>query len=163
MGSPQRRKRDRDEQGRARNARPRDGLGRPLPYDAAGTERQPEGIERTPEESLSEGQRLLDAGKPFHAHEVFEDAWKLSEGPERLMWRGLAQFAVGMTHAARGNRTGAIKLLQRGADGIEPYAADPPHGIDIAGLVSWTRQTVGDVDTSIDSPLELSVPRLTSH
>ncbi|MCZ9345950.1 DUF309 domain-containing protein, partial [Streptomyces sp. TRM76130] len=35
--------RDRDDEGRARNARPRDGLGRPLPYGADGVPRQPEG------------------------------------------------------------------------------------------------------------------------
>lgn len=166
MGSTGRRKRDRDEQGRARNARPRDGLGRPLPYDATGTERQPEGIERSPQESITEGQRLLDEGKPFHAHEVFEDAWKLSEGSdgsERLMWRGLAQLAVGLTHAARGNRTGAVALLRRGADGIEPYGDDPPHDIDISGLTTWIRDTLAGIDTTVAGPLELGVPRLIGH
>ncbi|MBW3703665.1 DUF309 domain-containing protein, partial [Streptomyces griseus] len=51
-------------------------MGRPLPYGAAGVERQPEGVVRTPAETLREAQRLLGEGKPFHAHEVFEDAWK---------------------------------------------------------------------------------------
>ncbi|MEU8571363.1 DUF309 domain-containing protein, partial [Streptomyces pathocidini] len=40
--------RDRDEEGRARSGRPRDGLGRPLPYGAPGVERQPEGVVRAP-------------------------------------------------------------------------------------------------------------------
>ncbi|MDT7800531.1 MAG: uncharacterized protein QOI78_3964, partial [Actinomycetota bacterium] len=93
-------RRDRDAEGRARNARPRDGLGRPLPYGADGVERQPEGVVRTPAQTLAEAQRLLDDGKPFHAHEVFEDAWKTSDGPDRELWRGLAQLAVGLTHAA---------------------------------------------------------------
>ena len=53
-------RRDRDNEGRARNARPRDGLGRPLPYGADGVERQPEGIERAPAQTLAEAQRLLD-------------------------------------------------------------------------------------------------------
>lgn len=163
MSSTGRGTRDRDDQGRARNARPRDGLGRPLPYDAVGTERQPEGIERSPQESLSEGQLLLDDRKPFHAHEVFEDAWKLSGNAERLMWRGLAQLAVGLTHAARGNRTGAVSLLRRAADGIEPYADDPPHAIDISGLVNWIRETLAGIDTTADGPLELGVPRLTGY
>lgn len=94
---------------------------------------------RTPEETLDEAQRLLDEGKPFHAHEVFEDAWKSAEGPERGLWKGLAQFAVGLTHAARGNEKGATALLARGADAIEPYAASVPHGIDVAGLVRLAR------------------------
>ncbi|GHF45932.1 hypothetical protein FHX82_001654 [Amycolatopsis bartoniae] len=131
--------RDRDAEGRARNARPRDGLGRPLPYGSPGVERQPEGVVRTPAETLTEAQRLLDEGKPFHAHEVFEDAWKSADGPERGLWKGLAQLAVGLTHRARGNAKGAQTLLARGADAIEPYAAEPPYGVDVAGLVAWVR------------------------
>lgn len=159
-GNGRRGNRDRDEEGRARNARPRDGLGRPLPYDTPGTERQPEGVQRTPEQSLVEGQRLLDEGKPFHAHEVFEDAWKLSDGQSRLMWRAMAQLAVGVTHAARGNRTGAVSLLRRGADGIEPYSGDPPFGMDIAGVVHWARAAVESIDTNVEGPAELTPPRL---
>ncbi|MFD8494499.1 DUF309 domain-containing protein [Amycolatopsis sp. NPDC059657] len=137
--------RDRDEVGRARNARPRDGLGRPLPYDAEGVERQPEGIERTPEQALAEAQGLLDDGKPFHAHEVFEDAWKSTDGPERELWRALAQLAVGLTHIARGNGAGGAALLQRGAENLEPFAAEPPHGVDIAGLRAWAAGLIDEV------------------
>lgn len=135
--------RDRDPDGRARNARPRDGLGRPLPYGADGVERQPEGVPRTPDETIVEAQRLLDEGKPFHAHEVFEDAWKAADEPERALWRGLAQLAVGMTHAARGNEAGAESLLRRGADNIWPYEVARPYGIDIAGLLKWVEAPSG--------------------
>lgn len=135
--------RDRDEQGRARNARPRDGLGRPLPHGAPGVERQPEGVPRTPAEALVEAQRLLDTGRPFHAHEVLEDAWKAAPEPERELWRGLAQLAVGLTHAARGNPSGASALLSRGIRNIEPYRDDPPHGVDVAGLVAWAESGTG--------------------
>ncbi|MET0236252.1 MAG: DUF309 domain-containing protein [Kibdelosporangium sp.] len=135
--------RDRDGAGRARNARPRDGLGRPLPYGAEGVERQPEGVPRTPEQSLIEAQQLLDEGKPFHAHEVLEDAWKAAAEPEQGLWRGLAQLAVGMTHAARGNESGAAALVERGARNIRPYEADPPYGIDIAGLLRWADKPAG--------------------
>ncbi|HEY0451992.1 DUF309 domain-containing protein [Actinophytocola sp.] len=131
--------RDRDEQGRARNTRPRDGLGRPLPRGASGVARQPEGVVRSPEESLAEAQRLLDGGMPFHAHEVLEDAWKTAPEPQRALWKGLAQLAVGATHAARGNLTGAVTLLRRGAGHIEPYRDEPPYGIDVAGLLRWAR------------------------
>ncbi len=131
--------RDRDAEGRARNARPRDALGRPLPHGAAGEERAPEGLLRTPAEALSEAQRLLDAGLPFHAHEVLEDAWKSAPQAERQLWKGLAQLAVGRTHLLRGNPRGAATLLDRGAANVEPYAGDPPHGIDVAGLVRWAR------------------------
>ncbi|SDC35678.1 hypothetical protein SAMN05660690_1086 [Geodermatophilus telluris] len=131
--------RDRDTEGRARNARPRDALGRPLPRGAQGEERAPEGVPRTPDEALAEAQRLLDAGRPFHAHEVLEDAWKAAPEAERQLWRGLAQLAVGLTHAARGNDRGAGRLLERGAGNVAAYAGAPPHGVDVAGLVAWAR------------------------
>jgi hypothetical protein len=141
--------RDRDAAGRARNARPRDGLGRPMAHGAPGVERQPEGIVRTPPQTLAEAQDLLDRGRPFHAHEVLEDAWKSSDEPHRQLWRGMAQLAVGLTHAARGNHTGAMSLLRRGAGNIEPYAGESPYGIDIAGLVGWATRVAdgGGVDT----------------
>lgn len=142
--------RDRDGEGRARNARPRDGLGRPLPYGSDGVERQPEGVLRTPRETVAEAQALLDDGKPFHAHEVFEDAWKSGPEGERALWRGLAQLAVGLTHAARGNVTGGARLLRRGAGAVREWAAgageERPHGIDLAGLARWADELAESVE-----------------
>ncbi|GAA3836212.1 DUF309 domain-containing protein [Streptomyces coacervatus] len=142
--------RDRDGEGRARNARPRDGLGRPLPYGADGVARQPEGVMRAPEQTVAEAQELLDAGRPFHAHEVFEDAWKSGPEAERELWRGLAQVAVGLTHAARGNVTGGARLLRRGAGAVEQWAAESgrqrPYGMDLVGLVAWGRELADDVE-----------------
>ncbi|GHE48498.1 hypothetical protein GCM10018785_17600 [Streptomyces longispororuber] len=135
--------RDRDADGRARNARPRDGLGRPLPYGADGVERQPEGVVRTPEETVAEAQALLDAGRPFHAHEVFEDAWKSGPEEERGLWRGLAQLAVGLTHAARGNTKGGARLLLRGAGAVSAWTGETgrerPYGIGVPELARWAR------------------------
>jgi hypothetical protein len=90
----------------------------------------------TPSESAGFGGSLLLDGHPFHAHEVFEDAWKAAAGPERDLWRGLAQVAVGLTHARRGNARGAAALLTRGADRLRDYAEQGetpgPYGIDVA-------------------------------
>jgi hypothetical protein len=122
--------RDRDARGRPRSARPRDGLGRPLPRDAAGDERIPDDIALDAPDALALAQRLLDTGRPFHAHEVLEASWKQAPPAERELWRGLAQIAVGLTHARRGNTTGAAALLRRGAQRVGEYSAAPPHGID---------------------------------
>ncbi|HET9380206.1 MAG TPA: DUF309 domain-containing protein [Streptomyces sp.] len=157
--------RDRDDAGRARNARPRDGLGRPLPYGAEGVPRQPEGVVRSPEVTVTEAQRLLDAGRPFHAHEVFEDAWKTGPEEERALWRGLAQVAVGLTHCARGNVTGGPRLLRRGAGAVEEWAAGPgrerPYGMDPAGVVAWARSLADRVERG-GGPVDAvrSAPRL---
>ncbi|MFE2068527.1 DUF309 domain-containing protein [Streptomyces sp. NPDC059467] len=150
MGDTDAGARDRDTEGRARSARPRDGLGRPLPYGAPGVERQPEGVVRTPEQTVAQAQALLDAGKPFHAHEVFEDAWKSGPEDERTLWRGLAQLAVGLTHSARGNVTGGARLLRRGAGAVEEWAAGSgvrrPYGMDVGGLAGWARELAGRVE-----------------
>jgi uncharacterized protein len=145
------RRRDRDPEGKARNARPRDGLGRPLPYGQQGVARQPEGVVRTPEATLTEAQRLLDEGMPFHAHEVLEDAWKSAPEEEAPLWKGLAQLAVGITHLARGNTKGGARLLLRGAGGIDPYRGDGPHGIDVAGLADWARTKADSVQDAQDA------------
>jgi len=118
--------RDRDAGGRARNARPRDELGRPLPRSVAqDVPRVPDDLAVTPAEAAGLGGRLLAEGRPFHAHEVFEAAWKSLPGPERELWRGLAQVAVGLTHARRGNASGAVALLRRGAGHVAAFAGTP--------------------------------------
>jgi hypothetical protein len=117
------RDRDRDTAGRARNARPRDELGRPLPRSAAqDVPGIPDDLVISPAEAAELGGRLLAEGRPFHAHEVFEAAWKSVPGPERELWRGLAQIAVGLTHARRGNARGATALLRRGAGHVAGFA-----------------------------------------
>ncbi|MER8072843.1 DUF309 domain-containing protein [Streptomyces sp. NPDC094034] len=151
-------RRDRDEEGRARSARPRDGLGRPLAYEVPGVERGPEGVVRTPGETLREAQRLLDAGMPFHAHEVFEDAWKSGPDVERTLWKGMAQLAVGLTHAARGNATGGARLLLRGAGAIAAYPN--PYGVDVAGLIAWARELAARVERGEEVDAAREAPRL---
>jgi hypothetical protein len=142
------RPRDRDTEGRARNARPRDTAGRPLAKGAAGVARVPDELRLAPAEALLQAQRLLDAGRPFHAHEVFEGTWKATRGPERALWQGLAQLAVGLTHAQRGNVTGAVALLRRGVERLAPFAPHPPHRIDVAGLLDHATALAARIDTS---------------
>ena len=119
--------RDRDPAGRPRNARPRDALGRPLdPADgpgsgADGTDRIPDDLVITGAEAAALADRLLRDGRPFHAHEVLEAAWKTGPAGERDLWQGLAQIAVGLTHARRGNARGAVALLSRGAERVRGY------------------------------------------
>jgi len=146
MSTPGSRQRDRDGAGRPRNARPRDELGRPLPHDTAGVAGVPDGLALAPDESLAEAQRLLDAGRAFHAHEVLEGTWKAAPGGERELWRGLAQLAVGLTHAQRGNAVGAVQLLRRAIERIEGYAHDPPYGIAAARLVRWARSLIERIE-----------------
>lgn len=116
--------RDRDPAGRPRNARPRDGLGRPLDRAAepgSAADPIPDDLVITGAEAAALADRLLRDGRPFHAHEVLEAAWKSGPAGERDLWQGLAQIAVGLTHARRGNARGAVTLLGRGVQRVRDY------------------------------------------
>ena len=164
------RDRDRDPGGRPRNARPRDALGRPL--DRAGTgagEGQGAGVgeDRIPDDLRLAGpdaarlaDELLRAGRPFHAHEVLEASWKTGPAGERDLWQGLAQVAVGLTHAQRGNARGAVALLSRGVQRVRAYQAaspaaaspaaspigDRPYGIDLAAFLAASDDLAARID-----------------
>ena len=75
----------------------------------------PDDAALAPQDAVPAAQRLIDSGHPFHAHELLEACWKAAPDDGRELWRGLAQLAVGLTHARRGNDRGAVALLRRGA------------------------------------------------
>jgi uncharacterized protein len=152
--------RDRDPAGRPRNSRPRDALGRPLPRGETGVQGVPEDLSLPPPDALALAQRLLDSGRPFDAHEVLEASWKQSPEPERELWRGLAQVAVGLTHVQRGNARGAVALLRRGADRVGGYADAAPHGIDAAGIARAAAGLAAQIGTAGDTAAVSSQPRI---
>jgi uncharacterized protein len=133
--------RDRDAAGRARQDRPRDALGRPLPYGSTGVQPVPEDP-LPPLETLEQARALLREGRPFSAHEVLEARWKAGPDEERELWQGLAQVCVGLTHEARGNAAGAATLLHRGAAHLEDYASSdgPRYGLDLASVIACAQQ-----------------------
>ena len=154
-------KRDRDELGKARNSRPRDALGRPLPRGSqGGVPRIPDDLDLPPADSLAYAQKLLDRGLAFNAHEVLEAAWKNAPDDERRMWQGLAQLAVGITHIQRGNAAGASAVVQRAADRLGERRGSAPHGVDVDGLIALARALVDDLARGTDISAERLRPRL---
>lgn len=135
--------RDRDPAGRARQARPRDALGRPLPYGSVGVEPVSE-EPLPPEETVAVARALVARGRTFSAHEVLEARWKAGPEVERDLWQGLAQICVGVTHAARGNAVGADRLVERGAGRLAQYerGGGPTYGLDLGDVVRWARLRV---------------------
>ena len=132
--------RDRDPAGRPRNARPRDELGRPLGRDAAGEPPPPDEPALPPDAALDLAQQLIDSGRAFRAHEVLETSWKAAPPAERDLWQGLAQVAVGLTHAQRGNARGAAALLRRGGQRVAGYASGPPHAVEAAQVARFAAE-----------------------
>jgi uncharacterized protein len=151
------RDRDRDSLGRARQARPRDRLGRPLPYGRVGVE--PVSEEPLPPlAAISYAHQLLAEGRPFSAHEVYEARWKAGPDSERELWQGLAQLCVGITHAERGNRIGALRLIGRARRRLETYGATsgPIYGLDLSAIIGWIQDREREPDSRswlINQPL----------
>jgi hypothetical protein len=77
---------------------------------------------------------------------VLEASWKASPPAERQLWQGLAQVAVGLTHAQRGNARGAVALLRRGGERVAGYAASPPHGIAAAQIARFAAGLAGQIE-----------------
>lgn len=135
--------RDRDVEGRARQARPRDALGRPLPYSARGVEAVSE-EPLPPAETIATAKALIEAGRPFSAHEIYETRWKSCPAAERELWQGMAQLCVAVTHAMRGNQRGGLRLLERGSGRLGRYAEGdgPTYGLDLGAETAWARGIV---------------------
>ena len=141
--------RDRDTHGRARQARPRDRLGRPLPYGSVGVDPVSE-KSLPPLETIAAAHELLAEGRPFSAHEVYEARWKAGPATERELWQGLAQLCVGITHAERGNRIGALRLIERARRRLETYVATggPDYSLDLRRVIDWIRDREREPDDS---------------
>jgi len=106
--------------------RPRDQLGRPLPWGSAGFPGVPPQADISAEKAIADARDYLAEQLPFHAHEVLEMRWRCCPEDERSMWRALAQAAAGCTHAARGNDLGAARLRERAEQGLASYVGPRP-------------------------------------
>lgn len=107
--------------------RPRDALGRPVPTGS------PDAVPGVPERddidaatAWHEALGHLDAGRPFHAHEVLEQRWRCCPESERTLWRGLAQWGAALTHRARGNDVGAASVAARAHRTLADAPSVPP-------------------------------------
>ena len=159
--------RDRNDDGRPENARPRDRFGAPLPRDAEDEmpdRVEPEDVVDTVEETVARAVTLFDERRFFEAHEFFEWAWKgpMTADDQRPLFKGLAQLCVGYTHIQRGNATGATSLLQRGIDHVGPFGS-AGHGIDLTRAVQDARGVLAELEATAGAPAEARQPDLAAH
>ena len=80
--------------------------------------------------SALEGLKLLNRGEYFQAHEHLEVAWKDSQA---YLLRALVQVSVIYLHVGRANYRGALKMLLRVRQWIDPLP-DECQGIDVAAI-----------------------------
>jgi uncharacterized protein len=102
--------------------RPRDLLGRPLPWGAKGMLALEDFDALSLEQNHELGTAHARAGEWFAAHEAWETAWKQSRNTDEAeLFKGLSQMGAGYVHLFRGNAHGAATLLRRAARRISKY------------------------------------------
>ncbi len=121
--------------------RPRDRLGRPVSADSDDVVPSAPVIDDlTDERAWSIATDYLDDGLPFHAHEVFEQRWREAPAESREAWRALAQWGAALTHAARGNSTGAREVARRALVNLDASAT--PACVDVERVRASCRQLI---------------------
>ncbi|HET6771524.1 MAG TPA: DUF309 domain-containing protein [Actinomycetota bacterium] len=143
--------------------RPRDELGRPLPWGEE-NRLELEDFDSLPiEENHRLGRDHFNEGRFFQAHEAWETAWKQSKGTgDEEFFKGLSQLGAGYVHYRRGNAHGTFTLIRRGIRRITQYG--PRHqGIDVASVAEAARSQANEVEAAAraNEPLpDIEPPRI---
>jgi uncharacterized protein len=103
-----------------------------------------------------EGVELFNAGEWFEAHEVWEDAWRLAEGPRKRFYQGLIQCAVTLEHARRGNPRGVRSVIKTALPKFDGLP-DVYRGVHVSKLLS---ELLACVQPILDLPAEAFDPAL---
>jgi hypothetical protein len=128
---------------RSKPERPRDLLGRPLPWGAEGTLALEDFDSLSLEQNHELGRASARAGRWFPAHEAWETAWKQARDThEAELFKGLSQMGAGYVHLFRGNAHGAATLLRRAAMRISRYE-DGTRGVSTITLAG---RLIADAD-----------------
>ena len=91
------------------------------------------------------GLELLNSGEYYEAHEPLELAWMEAPELEGYLYRSLLQVSVAYLHVERGNHRGAVKMLLRLKQWLEPLP-DQCRGVDVETL----KTHVVDLDRELD-------------
>jgi predicted metal-dependent hydrolase len=91
----------------------------------------------------------------FTAHEVWEELWVETVGPERRLLQGLVQIAAGYAKVESGLRGGALKLLSRGVGLVSEYL--PAHsGLALQPLVAAVQADIQRLQQAAESAVSLA-------
>ena len=84
-------------------------------------------------ELAAEGVQLLNSGDYYEAHEFLEHAWLEVSEWEGYLYRTLLQVSVAYLHVEKDNYAGAVKMLLRVRQWLDPLP-DQCRGVDTAAL-----------------------------
>jgi len=112
-----------------------------------------------------EGIELFNQGQYYQCHDALEEAWRQEKGPGRDLYRGILQIGVACYQILRGNYRGAVKMLLRARQWLEPLP-DQCQGVNIArlranaaeiydNLTALGSDRIKDFDPGLIQPIEL--------
>jgi predicted metal-dependent hydrolase len=143
--------------------RPRDELGRLLPWGSENRLQLENFDALAPEENHRLAIEHFNAGRFFPAHEAWETVWKQSKGtPDEEFFKGLSQLGAGYTHLRRGNPHGTHVLMRRALSRITRFGSSH-HGIDLEQLVAEVgrhAETVEEADRKGEPTPEIEPPTI---
>ncbi len=88
--------------------------------------------------TLSDAVQLFNAQEFFACHDILEEIWSETIGPEREFYQGLIHAAVALFHFSEGNLTGARKMYGSAIRYLRPF--QPVHRrVDIERLIQDLR------------------------
>lgn len=76
---------------------------------------------------------LFNEGNYYNCHDALEEAWRRDERPGRELYQGLLQVGIAYYQIERGNTRGALKMLLRARQWLDPLPAIC-RGLDVAAL-----------------------------
>ena len=111
------------------------------------------------------GVMFFNARDFFEAHEVWEDLWHETTGPDRRFIQALIQAAVCLFHFGNGNVRGASRLYKSSQDYMKPYP-DRHWGLDVPGFWKQMEACCGAIigagePPSGARPLTEAIPTIT--
>ena len=79
------------------------------------------------------GIKLFNSCQWYQSHDIFEEIWHETGGPERQILQGILQVAVAQVHLENGNKNGATILYGEVLGRLKRSQLDNL-GLDIVGL-----------------------------
>lgn len=96
-----------------------------------------------------EGIARFNAGEYYKQHDLFEELWMNTPGPERDLYQAILQVGVAYYQIERGNARGARKMLQRAMQWLRKLP-DACQGVDVADLRRNAQSVMAALETSED-------------
>ena len=98
-----------------------------------------------PPRALLEGIAQFNRGEYFEQHETLELLWRAEPRDIRYLYQGILQIGVAFHHLRRLNHHGAVYMLRRGANYLQPFAPTCQR-VDVAALLRDAAAALREVE-----------------